>query len=114
MPFINPKITLPLDEAKKELIQSKLTDFVATSLSKPKKFIMVNIEDNQQIWFAGEKLERGAFVSVRLMGNASKVACAELTGKICDLFKSELDIAPEAVYVTFHPVENWGWNGANF
>ena len=46
MPFINAKITLPIDDSKKEIIQSKLTDFVAVSLSKPKEFIMVNIEDS--------------------------------------------------------------------
>ena len=112
MPFINAKVTLSIDDNKKEFIQSKLTDFVADSLTKPKKFIMVNIEDNQQIWFAGEKLKNGAFVSVRLMGNVSKAAYSNLTKKICDFFESELNIHSENIYVTFHPVEFWGWNGS--
>ena len=47
---------------------------------------MVNIEDNQEIWFAGEKMKNSAFVSVRLMGNAEKISCNEVTEKICDLF----------------------------
>ena len=36
MPFVNAKITLSLDDDKKNLIQSNFTDFVAISLSKPK------------------------------------------------------------------------------
>ena len=74
MPFVNAKITMPVNEAQKDLLQAGLTDFVAAVLGKPKKFVMVNIEAAQDIWFAGEKLERGAFVSVRLMGNATKAA----------------------------------------
>ena len=112
MPFINSKITFPVDDAKKEVIQSKLTDFVTDSLTKPKNFVMVNIEDNQQIWFAGKKLQNGVFVSVRLMGNASKAAYSNLTKKICDFFESELNISSENIYVTFHPVEFWGWNSS--
>ena len=87
MPFVNAKITLPIDDSEKEIIQSKLTDFVAVSLSKPREFIIVNIEDSQQIWFAGFKLERGAFISVRLMGNAEKSAYNELTKKLRLSFK---------------------------
>lgn len=112
MPFVNAKITLPVDDDKKNLIQSNFTDFVAISLGKPKNFIMVNIEDDQKIWFAGEKISDGAFISVRLMGNAEKSAYSDLTKKICDFLEKELKIPGKNIYVTFHPVENWGWDGS--
>lgn len=111
MPFVNAKITMAVSEAQKDLLQAELTDFVVTALGKPKKFVMVNIEAAQDIWFAGEKMELGAFVSVRLMGNATKEAYSELTKKICEFLKNELSIPGDSVYVTFHPVEYWGWDG---
>ena len=111
MPFINAKITSPVDDAKKNLIQSKLTDLVADAFAKPKKFVMINIEDNQPMWFGGEVLKSGAFISVRLIGNPSRETYSALTKKICELLEKELRISPDSVYVTFHPVEMWGRNG---
>ena len=35
----------------------------------------------------------------------------------CDLWlggKEKLGIPGRAVYVTYHPVSDWGWNGQNF
>ena len=38
----------------------------------------------------------------------------KLTAKICEIYERELGIPGSAVYVTYHPVSDWGWNGANF
>ena len=37
-----------------------------------------------------------------------------MTAAVCDILEEELGIPARAVYVTYHPVENWGWDGANF
>jgi len=37
-----------------------------------------------------------------------------LTGRICALLNDKLGIPGNAVYVTYHPVSDWGWNGRNF
>ena len=47
-------------------------------------------------------------------GDAPKEAYDTLTGQICDLLSNKLGIPGSAVYVTYHPVSDWGWNGANF
>ncbi len=113
MPFINSKITLPVDDAKKEIIKSKLGRLIST-LNKSETYLMVGIEDQYDLWLGGKKLDKGAYVSVSLFGNAPRQAYDQLTGQICDLFNEELGIPGSHVYVTYHPVSDWGWNGGNF
>ncbi len=113
MPFIDSKITLPVDAPTKEALKTKLGKLI-TTLNKSETYLMVGIEDGYDLWLGGKKLERGAYVSVSLFGNAPKAAYDKLTGQICDLFAEELDILGSNVYVTYHPVSDWGWNGGNF
>lgn len=113
MPFIDSKITVPVTPEKKEKIKAKLGKAI-TMLNKSETYLMVGIEDNYDLWMAGVKLEKGAYVSVSLFGNASSDAYNKMTGQICDLYEKELGIPGDAVYVTYHPVSDWGWNGRNF
>ncbi len=66
------------------------------------------------LWLGGKKLEKGAFVAVSLYGNASADSYNKMTGQICALFSEKLGIPADSVYVTYHPVSDWGWNGQNF
>ena len=75
---------------------------------------MVDIEESCDLWLGGKKLEKGADVAVSLYGNAPKESYDRLTGQICDLLSEKLGIPGNAVYVTYHPVSDWGWNGKNF
>ncbi|MCI5621980.1 MAG: phenylpyruvate tautomerase MIF-related protein [Lachnospiraceae bacterium] len=37
-----------------------------------------------------------------------------MTAKICEILADELAIPGDKVYVTYHGVNDWGWNGSNF
>lgn len=113
MPFIDSKITLPVSQEKRNILKSELGKAVAL-LSKPESFLMVGFEDNYDLYMGGNKLEKGAYVSVSLFGNASKSAYENMTAEICSLYQRELGIPGNAVYVTYHGVNDWGWNGQNF
>lgn len=113
MPFIDSKITTTAAPEKKEIIKSELGKYMAV-LGKSETYLMVGIEDNYDLWMGGKKLEKGAYVSVSLLGNASSEAYEKLTVKICELYEKELGIPGSSVYVTYHPVYDWGWNGSNF
>ncbi len=113
MPYIESKITLPVTDSKKESIKSKLGEAVSI-IHKPESYLMVGIEDNIDLWFAGTKLDKGAYVSVSLFGKASPSDYEKMTAAICDILNKELDIPSSAIYVTYHPVSDWGWNGGNF
>lgn len=113
MPFIDARITVPATPAQKEEIKSALGRMIGT-LHKSEAYLMVGIEDRYDLWLAGKKLEKGAYVSVSLYGSAPAADYDRLTGQICALLEEKLGIPGSAVYVTYHPVSDWGWNGSNF
>lgn len=113
MPFIDSKITVKVDNAMKEELKSELGKLIAT-LHKSETYLMVGIEDEYDLWLGGKKLDKGAYVSVSLFGNASSDCYNKLTGQICDLYAKKLGIPGNSIYVTYHPVNEWGWNGSNF
>lgn len=113
MPFIDSKITVAVPQDKREVLKTELGKAISL-LSKPEKFLMVGFEDNYDLYMAGQKLEKGAFVAVSLLGNASKSAYESMTAAICELYEKELGIPGEAVYVTYQGFSDWGWNGQNF
>ena len=113
MPYIEAKLSIELDENQKNDLQAKLTDAVSAAFSKPKAYIMTGIEDGKSLYMAEKKLDKGAYISVSLLGSASKPACQALTKNICDVL-SAYGISGSSVYVTYHPVDLWGWNGSMF
>lgn len=113
MPFIDAKVSLPMAEEKKESVKAKLGQAI-TTLNKSEGFLMVGFDDDYTLYMGGNKLEKGAFVSVSLFGNASSDAYNKMTAQICDIFETELGIPQDKVYVTYAGVSDWGWNGRNF
>ena len=99
MPFIDSKITVSVDAAKKEELKSELGKLI-TTLHKSETYLMVGIEDNYDLWLGGKKLDKGAYVSVSLYGNASASDYDRLTGQICDLYAKKLGIPGNCIYVT--------------
>lgn len=113
MPFIDSKITMNVSQEKKDVLKGEFGRLMSV-IGKPESFLMVGFEDNYDLYMGGKKLEKGAYVSVSLFGAASRSAYESLTEKICALFEKELGIPGNAVYVTYHGVNDWGWNGQNF
>lgn len=113
MPFIDSKITVPVTPAQKDSLKAAFGKAIAT-LHKTETYLMVGIEDNYDLWLGGRKLEKGAYVAVSLFGHAAASDYDAMTGKLCAILEKELGIPGDAVYVTYHPVTDWGWNGSNF
>lgn len=113
MPFIDSKISTAVTEKQKEAVKSELGRAISI-LHKSETYLMVGIEDGYDLWMGGKKLEKGAYVEVSLFGNAASEDYEKMTAAVCGIFEKELGIPAEAVYVTYHPVSDWGWNGRNF
>ena len=113
MPFIDSKITLELTKEQKDTLKSRLGKAISI-LSKPESYLMVGFEDNYDLYFAGKSLERGAYVSVSLFGDTKGPACENMTAEICKIYEEVLAIPASNIYVTYHGVHDWGWNGQNF
>lgn len=113
MPFIDSKVSIRLTDQQKEEIKTELGQLIAT-LNKSEAYLMVGIEDGYDLWLGGKKLDKGAYVAVSLYGDAPEERYNQLTGQICKMLSDRLGIPGNAVYVTYHPVSDWGWNGKNF
>lgn len=113
MPFIDARLTLPVSDAQKESLKTAFGQAIPT-LHKTETYLMVGIQDNCDLWMAGQKLDKGAYLSVSLFGSAAPADYDAMTGKLCHILEQQLGIPGGSVYVTYHPVSDWGWNGSNF
>ena len=113
MPFIDSKITVAVPQEKRDVLKTELGKAIS-DLNKPESYLMIGIEDQYDLYMGGKKLEKGAYVAVSLFGNASSAAYNKMTGNICRIFEAVLGIPGNFVYVTYHGVSDWGWNGQNF
>lgn len=114
MPFINSKVTVKMDDSKKETVKNELGNLISILPGKSESWLMVGFEDNYTLYFKGEKKEKAAFVEVKIFGNAEKACKNNLTSQICSLFEKELGIPKDSIYVTIEEIDTWGWNGSLF
>ncbi|MCR5536189.1 MAG: tautomerase family protein [Succinivibrio sp.] len=114
MPFVQVKVTGKLQSAQKAQLAARLTDAIGQAFSKPAAYIMLSIEDQQELYMAGKPLEQGAFISVRLLGQAVRSACETATAECSRVLEEELNLKGRGVYISFHPVENWGQGSSLF
>ena len=113
MPFIDSKLTVTLTAEKKEAIKQKLGKAVSI-LHKGETYLMVGFQEGYELYLGGKKLEKGAYVEVSLFGSASSSDYDKMTGEICRILSEEAGIPASSVYVTYHGLKDWGWNGSNF
>ena len=113
MPFIDSKITGVVTKEKKDTIKKRLGEAVSV-LGKSEGYLMVGFQDQYDLYLGGNELEKGAFISVSLFGSSSSDAYNQMTEAICRIYKEELDIPGDKIYVSYMSTKDWGWNGRNF
>ena len=114
MPYIHARLNVNLDDAQKADLQSKMTDIVSEAFSKPKNYIMAEIADGCSLYMGGKGLDKGAYISIGLLGSTTKDRCSLVTQKICGVLNTDYGMSGSSVYITYHPTELWGWNGMMF
>ena len=113
MPMIQAKVTMQLPAEKRDILKAEFGKAISI-IGKPESYLMINLEDNQDLYFGGKKLDKGAYVEVKVLGNVDASASDKMTAKICEILKAQLDIPGNAIYVSYFGTSNWGWNGGNF
>jgi len=114
MPFIGSKVSMKISKENEEVIKKNLGEAIQLIPGKSETFLMIGFEDECSLYFGGEKLDKGAFIEVKIFGKASKDAYANLTAAICNIYQEELQIPKDKMYVKYEEVQDWGWNGSNF
>lgn len=113
MPMIAVKTTAALADEKRDVLKAELGKAIAL-MGKPESYLMIDLADKQDLYFGGKKLDKGAYVEVKVLGSVDAEKSGKMTAKVCDIMQSELGIPGDAVYVSYFGTTNWGWNGSNF
>ena len=113
MPFVDLRTTVPVPADRREALKTAFGQAI-TTLHKTESYLMVAIQDSCDLWLGGNKLDKGAYIAVSLYGAAAPADYDKMTGQLCRILSDQLGIPAGSVYVTYHPVSDWGWNGQNF
>ena len=109
MPFINISTSSKLNDKKKFL--EEINSFISSLTNKSKRFVMVKLEDNSQMYFDGEN--NCCYIEIKSIGslNPSKMA-----KPICDFIHEKIGIPVDKIYIQFEdvPASMWGWNERTF
>ena len=96
------------------VILAELTQLCSTTLGKPESYVMVHINDQQHLMFAGST-DALAKCSLASLGMSDENT-GEYSAKICSYLESRLGIPPNRCYIEFKAPERsmFGWNNSTF
>lgn len=114
MPFVNAKVTVELNNDKKNSLKEKIARALETHLGKSENVLMVGFEDNYCLYFKGNMHADSAFIEIAYLGKASPDKLNSLTYELTNAFSSVLGITQSRIYIKYEEVTYWGFNGSNF
>lgn len=113
MPMIKVDATVKLNDAKRDMLKTELGKAISI-MGKPESYLMIELNDEKDLYFGGNKLEKGAYVEIKVLGSIDAPQSDRMTAKVCEILRNITDIPGDAVYVSYWGTASWGWNGSNF
>ncbi len=114
MPYLKVSTNLSMSESDKNDFLKHASDAVSQLLSKPERYVFVEILSDQTLSMSG-LLEPAAYVELKSIGLPEKDT-AGFSADLCDFLKQSLGVDPERIYIEFIniPRHLWGWNSGTF
>ena len=114
MPYLKIQTNLPLSKIAEETVLKSASHLVSSELEKPEEFVMIAIQPDTPMLFAGSD-EPVAFLELKSVGLPA-LKTKTLCRSLCALIEAHLGIVKERVYVKFIDVNHgmWGWKGDTF
>lgn len=114
MPYLKIQTNLPLSRKAERAVLKTASTLVAEELDKPADFVMVAVQANTPMLFAGTD-DPVAFLELKAIGLPARKT-RRLSEALCNLVQEHLGIPPSRVYVKFIDVRRgmWGWQGDTF
>tara|TARA_Y100000588_G_C14033192_1_gene829563 strand:+ start:206 stop:550 length:345 start_codon:yes stop_codon:yes gene_type:complete len=114
MPLFELRTNRTLGEEEGLILASELSGVCAEILNKPESYVMVNLQANQSLIFAGncDPTAFGELHSINLPDDET----SSLSATLCTFLSERLNISKDRIYLSFVNVDrnNWGWNGKTF
>lgn len=103
---------LPLEQ--RPILLKRASEAVAEILGKPERYVMVSLEHNLDMMFAGTDAPT-AYLELKSIGLPAE-RTQDLSARLCGLIEDDLDIPRDRVYIEFADAARhlWGWNGTTF
>ena len=112
MPLLEITTNIRVNDSREILVQaSKLT---ADLLGKPESYVMVKLQPEQYLMFAGNS-EPTAHVKLKSLG-LPEDKTVDFSARICEFIHSQLGIESARIYIEFSSPERhmWGWDKRTF
>ena len=113
MPYINLKTDKKISKEIEIALIKEFGKAITTFPGKTERYLMVNVEGERTMAFAGE-VGNCCIVSVDLLGSAADDVYEEMTAVVCDVVSKLISVPKERIYVKYSEYSTWGCNGVNF
>ncbi|MGD9418317.1 MAG: phenylpyruvate tautomerase MIF-related protein [Verrucomicrobiota bacterium JB025] len=114
MPLLNIRTNQPIQPGAQPDILRVASALVAELLEKPESYVMVTLQPETPISFAGNQ-NPAAFLELHSLGLAENKT-RSLSAALCQFTTTQLGIPPDRIYIRFENPQRhmWGWNGSTF
>ena len=114
MPFLKIQTNRAATQDEQRKLLRSASARVAALLGKPERYVMVSLEYNSAMLFAGSDAPL-AYLELKSIGLPAN-RTDELSEALCALIQQELGIDSDRVYIEFANAvgQMWGWNGETF
>lgn len=114
MPFLSIRTNAELAGDRASALATRASALVAEQLGKPERYVMVSVEHNAAMQFAGSDAPL-AYLELKSIG-LPEDRTGELSRALCQLMTTQTGIEAERVYIEFTnaPRNMWGWNNSTF
>lgn len=112
MPLLNIRTNIKVES--KASLAAAASKTTAELLGKPENYVMINIEDDQCLMFAGNN-EPCALLSLKSLGLPEELT-ATFSDTLCEFINTHTAIEKSRIYIEFFCPERhmWGWDGRTF
>lgn len=112
MPLL--EITTNATVEDEQAFAEQASGFVAELLGKPESYVMIRLQTEQTLLFAGSD-EAAALVTLKSLG-LPEDSTAEFSSSICDFIQSVTGISSARIYIEFSAPQRhmWGWDKKTF
>jgi phenylpyruvate tautomerase len=114
MPFLKIQTNTDLPVAAARALAASASALVASQLGKPERYVMVSVESNPAMQFAGSA-DPLAYLELKSIG-LPESSTGDASRALCELVSSATGIEPERIYIEFSDAARkmWGWNSSTF
>jgi len=114
MPLLTITTNQELAAGKASLLLPQLSRAVADMLGKPEGYVMVSLQANSNMSFAGDTAPL-AYLELKSIG-LPEGSTASFSATLCDLVEYHLGVNRNRIYIQFENAARnlWGWNGTTF